>query len=66
MLDSFGGSGTTIISCEKQGRTGFASELDPKYANAIILRYINLHGKSKNVRLLKQDGTEVSYDEIAK
>ena len=66
VLDSFGGSGTTIIACEKQGRTGFASELDPKYANAIILRYINLHGNSKNVRLLKPDGTEVSYDEIAK
>lgn len=66
VLDSFGGSGTTIIACEKQGRTGFASELDPKYANAIILRYINLHGNSKNVRLLKPDGTEVPYDEIAK
>lgn len=66
VMDSFGGSGTTIIACEKQGRTGFASELDPKYANAIILRYINLHGNSKNVRLLKPDGTEVPYDEIAK
>lgn len=66
VLDSFGGSGTTIIACEKQGRTGFSSELDPKYANAIILRYINLHGNSKNVRLLKPDGTEVPYDEIAK
>ena len=66
VLDSFGGSGTTIIACEKQGRTGFASELDPKYANAIILRYINLHGNSKNVRLLKPDGTEVPYDEIVK
>ena len=65
VLDSFGGSGTTIIACEKQGRTGFASELDPKYANAIILRYINLHGNSKDVRLLKPDGTEVPYDEIA-
>ena len=66
VLDSFGGSGTTIIACEKQGRTGFASELDPKYANAIILRYINLHGNSKDVRLLKPDGTEVPYDEIVK
>lgn len=66
VLDSFGGSGTTIIACEKQGRTGFASELDPKYANAIILRYINLHGNSKNVRLLKPNGTEVPYDEISK
>lgn len=66
VMDSFGGSGTTIIACEKQGRTGFASELDPKYANAIILRYINLHGNSKNVRLLKPDGTEVPYNEIAK
>lgn len=65
VLDSFGGSGTTIVACEKTGRTGFASELDCKYADAIVLRYINLKG-ADSVFLLKPDGTEVPYDEIAK
>ena len=66
VLDSFGGSGTTMVACEKLGRKAFLCELDPKYADVIVKRYINLHGKSKDVRLLKPDGTEVPYDEIAK
>ena len=65
VLDSFGGSGTTIVACEKTGRTGFASELDCKYADAIVLRYINLKG-ADSVFLLKPDGTKVPYSEIAK
>ena len=66
VLDSFGGSGTTMVACEKLGRKAFLCELDPKYADVIVKRYINLHGNSKDVRLLKPDGTEVPYDEIAK
>lgn len=65
VLDSFGGSGTTIIACEKTGRTGFASELDQKYADAIVLRYINLKG-ADSVFLLKPDGEKVPYSEITK
>lgn len=66
VLDSFGGSGTTMVACEKLGRKAFLCELDPKYADVIVKRYINLHGNSKDVRLLKPDGTEVPYDEILK
>lgn len=66
VLDSFGGSGTTMVACEKLGRKAFLCELDPKYADVIVKRYINIHGNSKDVRLLKPDGTEVPYDEITK
>lgn len=66
VLDLFGGSGTTIIACDQSGRLGRSMELDPKYCDVIVKRYINLHGNSKDVRLLKPDGTEVPYDEIAK
>lgn len=66
VLDSFGGSGTTMVACEKLGRKAFLCELSEKYADVIVRRYINLHGNSKDVRLLKPDGTEVPYDEIAK
>jgi site-specific DNA-methyltransferase (adenine-specific) len=62
VLDSFGGSGTTIIACEKQGRTGFSCELAPKYADAIVLRWQNLTGK--DAMLLQQDGTMVSYNTL--
>ena len=45
VLDSFGGSGTTMIACEKSGRTGYLMELDPKYCDVIIKRWQTLTGK---------------------
>ena len=45
VLDSFGGSGTTMIACEKSGRTGYLMELDPKYCDVIINRWQTLTGK---------------------
>ena len=39
VLDLFGGSGTTLIACEKSGRTGFSMELDPKYCDVIRRRW---------------------------
>jgi len=39
VLDAFGGSGTTIIACEKTGRYGRVLELDPKYVDVIIKRW---------------------------
>lgn len=45
VLDSFGGSGTTMIACEKSGRVGYLMELDPKYCDVIINRWQTLTGK---------------------
>jgi len=39
ILDLFGGSGSTLIGCEKMGRKGFVMELDPKYCDVIIKRW---------------------------
>jgi DNA modification methylase len=39
VLDLFGGSGSTLIAAEKTGRTAFLMELDPRYADVIILRW---------------------------
>lgn len=41
ILDSFLGSGTTLIACEKTGRFCFGSELDPAYVQVSITRYLN-------------------------
>lgn len=65
VLDLFGGSGTTIIACEQTGRFGRSMELDQKYADVIVKRFVNLKG-ADSVFLLKPDGTKVPYDEIAK
>lgn len=45
VLDSFGGSGTTIIAAEKNGRVGYLMELDPKYCDVIINRWQDFTGK---------------------
>lgn len=44
ILDLFGGSGTTLIACEKIGRRCYTMELDPHYCGVIIDRWINLTG----------------------
>jgi len=44
VLDLFGGSGSTLIACEKLKRKGFIMELDPKYCDVIIKRWQNLTG----------------------
>jgi len=45
VLDSFGGSGTTIIAAEKNGRHARVMELDPKYCDVIIKRWQEYTGK---------------------
>jgi len=45
VLDSFGGSGTTIIAAEKNGRKAYAMELDPKYCDVIVKRWEDFTGK---------------------
>ena len=45
VLDSFGGSGTTIIAAEKHGRYARLMELDPKYCDVIIKRWQEFTGK---------------------
>lgn len=45
VLDLFGGSGTTIIACEHNGRNAYVMEMDPHYCDVIIKRFENLTGK---------------------
>ena len=45
VLDLFGGSGTTIVTAEQNGRCGYCMELDPKYCDAIIDRWEHLTGQ---------------------
>lgn len=45
VLDLFGGSGTTVIACEKSNRHARLMELDPKYCDVIIKRWQDFTGK---------------------
>lgn len=46
VLDCFGGSGTTLIACEKTGRQARLIELDPKYCDVIVKRWEEFTGKT--------------------
>jgi len=45
VLDLFGGSGSTLIACEKLSRNSFIMELDPKYCDVIVKRWQDFTGK---------------------
>jgi DNA modification methylase len=45
VVDLFGGSGSTLIACEKKGRESFVMELDPKYVDVIVNRWQQYTGK---------------------
>ena len=45
VADLFGGSGTTLIACERRNRKARLMEIDPKYADCIVQRYQEYTGK---------------------
>jgi DNA modification methylase len=49
VLDLFGGSGSTMIACEKMGRSSRLLELDPKYCDVIVKRWQDFTGKSAHL-----------------
>jgi len=63
VLDPFGGSGSTLIACEQTDRICHMIELDEKYADVIVKRYIEQVGNSDGVFLLR-DGVEYSYKDV--
>jgi DNA modification methylase len=63
VLDSFGGSGSTLIACEDTDRICYTMELDEKYADVIVNRYIAHVGGDSGVWLIR-DGVKVGYQEI--
>jgi len=46
VFDPFGGSGSTLIACEKMGRRARLLEIDPKYVDVIIQRWQDYTGKT--------------------
>ena len=60
VLDSFGGSGTTLIAAEKNGRVARLMELDPKYCDVIVKRWQDFTGKQATLESTGQTFAEVS------
>jgi DNA modification methylase len=60
VADLFGGSGSTLIGCERHGRKARIMEIDPRYADCIIRRYQEYTGKNAIL-----DGDGRTFDAIA-
>ena len=60
ILDSFGGSGTTLIAAEKNGRFSRLMEIDPKYCDVIVKRWQEFTGKQAT-----HPATGATFDDIA-
>lgn len=63
VLDPFGGSGSTLIACEQTGRICYTVELDEKFCDVIVRRYIEQVGSADGVTVLR-DGLTYRFDEV--
>ena len=63
VLDVFAGSGTAVIACEQTGRKCYSVEIEPKYCDVIVKRYINLVGTHENVYVLR-GSNKIYYKEL--
>jgi DNA modification methylase len=63
VFDPFGGSGSTLIACEETDRICYTSELDPKYVDVIVKRYIAHVGSDSDVYLIRE-GKQYSHQEV--
>ena len=63
VLDPFGGSGSTLIACEQTDRICYTIELDEKFCDVIVKRYIEQVGTSKDVELIR-DGAKYRYEDV--
>lgn len=65
VIDTFGGSGSTLMACELTNRICYTMELDEKYASVILRRYVENGGNPEGVYCI-QNGEKVMYDDVVK
>ena len=63
VIDLFGGSGSTLVASEQLQRTAYLMELDPRFCDVIVLRYIQTFGNESQV-FLERDGKTTPYNEL--
>ena len=60
IIDNFAGTGSTLIAAEKTGRICYGMELDPKYVDVIVSRYVDYTGNDT----IKKNGQEIVWQKI--
>lgn len=65
VIDTFGGSGSTLMACELTNRICFTMELDEKYASVILRRYVDNTNDEDNVYCVR-NGVKLYYKDLVK
>ena len=65
VLDPFGGSGSTLIACDQTGRICYTVEMDEKFCDVIVNRYIEFKGSDIDVFLMR-DGQKIPFESAKK
>lgn len=65
VIDTFGGSGSTMMACEQTNRICYTMELDEKYASVILRRFVEDGGDPEGVYVIR-NGEKYMYSDLAK
>ena len=65
VIDTFGGSGSTMMACEQTGRICYMMELDTKYASVVLRRYVEDFGGEDQV-YVERDGQKLMYADLVR
>lgn len=65
VIDTFGGSGSTLMACHGLNRICYTMELDEKYASVILRRYVDDTGDAEGVYCIR-NGEKIPYSDLVK
>ena len=65
VLDPFLGSGSTLMACEQTGRVCYGIELEEKFVDVIVNRYMEAKGSAEDIFVLR-DNMKISYQQLMK
>jgi ParB family chromosome partitioning protein len=65
VVDPFGGSGSTLIACDQTDRICYTAELDEKFVDVILKRFIEAASSDEDVYLLR-DGEKIHFNDVEK
>ncbi len=65
MIDTFGGSGSTMMACEQMNRMCFTMELDEKYASVILRRAVENGIDPADIHV-ERNGEKMMYSDLVK
>ena len=63
VLDPFLGSGSTLIACEEINRSCFGVEIEPKFVDVAVKRYVHYRNSQTEDVYLMRDGQRMSFEE---